>query len=270
VKLSYTENYQNIHMASLSSVSLPTDIWLPSSIYLKPQKGTQYAIGYFRNYFKNKLETSIEGYYKDFVNLIEFRNSLIQRNNNVTLDENCVIGTGKAYGVEFFVRKSTGNYTGWISYTLSKTTRRFDEIWDGLEFPSKYDRRHDLNVVMNFKASEKWIFSTTFIYATGNALTLPISRYIIQGTVVNDYGKPNSFRMPPYHRLDVSATWMLAKRKRINSSLTFAIYNVYNRMNPYFIYFEVFGNIQKYELSVQAKQVSLFSIMPTVTWNFNF
>ncbi len=290
VKASFTQNYQYIHMASYASVTLPTDVWVPSSDRVKPQLGRLYAIGYFKNFSKNMFETSIEFYYKQMENQIEYREGA-QPDEEVknNTDNQFVFGKGWSYGAELFIKKSYGKLNGWIGYTLSYTNRKFKDVNDGKTFPAKYDRRHDVSVVASYELSKRWSFGLTWVYATGNSLTLPTGRYFMfgpldlnsiaqsgeipqmtSGQIYSLYGTRNSYRQPSYHRLDISATLKGKKKKKYESSWNFSIFNVYSRMNPYFIYFnnEVDENTGQYKL--QAKQVSLFPIIPSVTYNFKF
>lgn len=291
VKASFTQNYQFVHLASLSAVSLPTDIWIPSSDRVKPQIGRQYSAGYFRNFKENLWEASVELYYKDMYNLVEYREGAVPENDvGDNPDNQLVFGDGYSYGAEFFVKRRYGATTGWVGYTWSKTMREFSDpergiINNGEEFPAKYDRRHDLSIVLTHKLNDSWTFGGVFVYATGNAITLPVSRYFIEGTVVSEYGPRNGNRMAPYHRADISATFTPKnQKKKINpetgevewidkkfqSSWNFSVYNVYNRANPYFIYFDNTGDLAQGTLQVSARQVSLFPILPSVTWNFKF
>jgi hypothetical protein len=167
--------------------------------------------------------------------------------------------------------------TGWVGYTWSKTERQFDDLNQGLVFPSKYDRRHDISVVLDWKISAKWRLSGAFVYATGNSLTLPVQRYLFEGRITDVYGSRNGYRMAPYHRADISATLTPDKKRNQNETKTdrvstwnFGVYNAYNRMNPYFIYFSNEGDLNSGTLDLKANQVSLFPIIPSVTWNFNF
>ena len=278
IKGAYTQNYQYIHLASTSSVSLPTDLWVPSSAGIKPKFSDQYALGYFKNFKDNMFEASIEAYYKEMSNLIEYKEGVLPEDNtNSSSDDAFVFGDGDSYGIEVLVKKNKGKTTGWIGYTLSKTTRYFDEINNGISFPAKYDRRHDLSITATHKLNDKWTLSSVFVYATGNSITLPTERYIIGSNVYTEFTSRNGFRMEPYHRLDLGATYTPNKKnKRFNSSWNFSIYNVYSRKNPYFIYFDLEsttgenGNIQDGNLTPKAYQVSIFPILPSVTWNFNF
>jgi hypothetical protein len=276
IKAAYTRNLQYVHLATLSPISLPTDIWVPCSDVVKPQDGYQVALGYFKNFRDNDYETSVEIYYKNMKNQVEFiPGALPEDNVNNNTDNNFTFGSGESYGAEFFIKKRTGKFNGWIGYTLSWTTRTFPGIEDGRTFYARYDRRHDVSVVAIYELSERWTFGAVFVYGTGNAITLPESRYIIEGQIVPQYGPRNSYRMAPYHRADVTATYTCKAKKLFNklpyqNSWNFAVYNVYNRHNPYFIYFDTEGSVDQGNLSVHAKQVSLFPIIPSVTWNFSF
>ncbi|MBK5286488.1 MAG: TonB-dependent receptor, partial [Bacteroidia bacterium] len=271
LKASFTENFQYIHLASLSSVSLPTDVWVPSSSVVKPQEGTQYSLGYFRIFLKDQYETSFEVYYKEMKNQIEYRDGALPEDNvNDNADNNFVFGKGQGYGAELFLKRNYGRWNGWIGYTLSWTNRQFDDLNFGKQFYAKYDRRHDVSIVFSYEFSQKWTFGLTWVYATGNSLTLPVARYFINGNVVYEYGERNGYRMIPYHRLDISATLFVKKKKKWESSWNFSVFNVYNRANPYFIYFEDTGSTSEGTLKLQAKQVSLFPVLPSVTYNFKF
>jgi hypothetical protein len=277
VKGAYTQNYQYIHLASTSSISLPTDLWIPSSSGIEPKFADQYALGYFKNLKDNIYETSIEAYYKEMTNLLEYKEGVLPEDNtNSSSDGSFAFGDGDSYGIEVLLKKNKGKTTGWIGYTLSKTTRFFDEVNAGIAFPAKYDRRHDLSITATHKLSEKWTLSSVFVYATGNAITLPTERYIIGENIYTEYTSRNGFRMDAYHRLDIGATYTPKKKKKFQSSWNFSIYNVYSRKNPYFIYFALEspegedGSIQQGNLTPKAYQVSIFPILPSVSWNFNF
>jgi hypothetical protein len=282
VKAGYSENYQYIHLTSLGTSSLPGDIWIPSSDRVKPQWGRQVSLGYFKNLGEsNDWEASVEGYWKSLENLVAYaENSSPEDNIGNNVDNNLVFGDGWSYGVETFLKKRQGKFTGWLGYTWSKTERQFDDLNQGLIFPSKYDRRHDLSLVLDWTLNAKWRFGGAFVYATGNSLTLPVQRYIFEGRITDVYGARNGYRMAPYHRADISATLTPDRKKnrdsektrdlRSGSTWTFGFYNVYNRMNPYFIYFSNEGDLNAGTLDLQANQVSLFPIIPSVTWNFKF
>ncbi|HAN76512.1 MAG TPA: hypothetical protein DCQ31_01435 [Bacteroidales bacterium] len=271
IKASFTQNYQYIHLASISSGSMPTDLWVPSSELVKPQFGVQYAAGYFYNFADNTYETSVELYYKQYENQIEYKDGVTPGDNiGDNTDNAFVFGSGESYGAEFFIKKGSGRFTGWIGYTWSKTERTFPDINFGKTFPAKYDSRHDLSIVLNYDFTKRLNASVVFVYSTGNALTLPIGRYLVEGSIISEYGARNGYRMPAYHRADLSATYLLKKGKFFESNLNFSVYNVYNRKNPYFIFFETEGTIQDGDLKTTAKQISLFPILPSISWNFKF
>jgi hypothetical protein len=268
IKAGVTVNNQFIHLVSSSTTTLPTDLWVPSTQKVKPQLGIQYTVGYFRNFNKNMFETSVEVYYKDMFNQIEYGQSFIPE-LNTDIEEGFVFGRGRSYGAEFFLKKATGKLSGWIGYTLAWTNRQFPDINDGKRFSAKFDRRHDLSIVLMYEPNKKWRMAATFVYGTGQTTTLPIGRYFVNGQIVNQYGERNSYRMQPYHRMDISATYIFPKTK-FYSDITISVYNVYNRMNPYFIYYDVDGDVSSGNLEVQAKQSSLFPVLPSLTWNFKF
>lgn len=284
IKAGYAYNYQYVHLTSLSAVSLPTDVWYPTTSKAKPQQGWQTSLGYFKNFNQNMFETSIELYYKGLKNLIEYKEGALPNDNvNDNTDNLLVFGIGWSYGTEFFIKKKKGKFTGWIGYTWSKTERKFPDLNNGVPFPAKYDRRHDLSVILSYKLNERWVFSSAFIYATGNTLTLPSSWYVQDQDLLFNYGPRNSTRMAPYHRLDLSATWYskaykeqknletgetIKVKKKVRSNWAFSIYNVYNRANPYFLYVDNDGDFFSGNFDISIKQVTLFPIIPSVTWNF--
>jgi len=271
LKASYSQNYQYIHLASLSGISLPTDTWVPSSDRVKPQFGTQYALGYFKNFKNNTYETSIEAYYKTMKNQIEYEEGFLPENQvNGNLDNFFVFGKGWSYGAEFFLKKSKGRFSGWIGYTLAWTKREFPELNLGKEFYPKYDRRHDISVVLTYELGKRIVFGATWVYATGNLNTFPEKLYLLSnGDIVQDYGgQRNNYRMDPYHRMDISVTWKGIESKKFESSWNFSVFNVYNRYNPYIIYFD--NKVDNGVVTIEAKQISLFPILPSITYNFKF
>lgn len=270
VKAAITRNLQFIHLVSNAGSTLPTDLWVPSTYRVKPQIAWQYAAGLFKNFKDNTYETSVELYYKDMQNQIEYREGYTPSLSDP--EKEFVFGRGWSYGAEFYIAKNKGRFTGWIGYTLSWTWRKFAELNNGEKYFARYDRRHDLSVVGTYDLNRKWKLSGVFVYGTGSATTLPERFYIIGGVLTQEYSKINQYRLAPYHRLDFSATYTPTpkKEKRLKSSWVFSIYNVYSRLNPYFIYFDQTGSPYNNTLQVEARQVSLFPIIPAVTWNFHF
>lgn len=268
LKASVSRNFQFIHLVSNAGTSLPTDLWVPSTYKVKPQISWQYSAGYFRNFANNNYETSVEFYYRNMQNQIEYKEGYSPSLRDP--EEDFVFGKGWSYGAEFFINKTRGDFTGWIGYSLSWTWKKFADLNDGNKFPAKYDRRHDISAVGVYELNDKWSFSAVFVYGTGNATSLPERFYFIEGNLIQEYGNINQSRLPAYHRLDLSATLTPQKKpgKKLQSSWVFSIYNAYNRYNPYFIYYNSEGNPADGTLKVSGRKVSIFPILPSVTWNF--
>jgi hypothetical protein len=264
IKASYTRTTQYLHLLSNSTTSNPSDLWVPSSNNVKPQLADQYDVGYFRNFNDNQFEASFELYYKNMQNLIDYKNGadfLLNQNVEALL----LYGRGWSYGAEMLVRKKFGQVTGWVGYTLSKTEEQFDQINNGQAFPARQDRTHDVSVVVIYDYNSVWNFSASWVYNTGNAVTFPSGGYRLEAENrwIPLYTERNGYRMPAYHRLDLSATWKLGPR----SNLNFSLYNAYDRMNAYSINFRQDpNNLSK----AQAVQTTFFPIIPSVTYNFNF
>ncbi len=267
IKASYNRIAQNLHQLTNTTSSLPTDQYVVSSLNIKPQIANQGAIGYFRNFMDNGYEFSMEAYYKYMQNQIDFRNGADLQANRL-LEGELLFGIGRAYGLEWYFRKNVGKLNGWISYTLAKSERQFDEIDNGNWFSARQDRTHDLSVVGMYELSKSWTLGATFIFNTGNAVTFPSGKYEVDGRSMFYYTERNGYRMPNYHRLDLSATYEPRKaNKRFNSSWTFGVYNAYNRRNAYIIDFR---DSETTPNATEAYQVALFGIIPSVTWNFKF
>lgn len=270
VKASVSKTYQYIHLVTNNGSTLPTDIWMPSTLNLQPQKAWQYSLGFFKNFFDNALETSVEVYYKDMQNQLEYRSGYTPTSfRDPELD--LVFGRGKAYGAEFFINKTKGKFTGWIGYTLSWTWREFKDLNFGQRFPAKYDRRHDISLVGTYELNKKLTFSGVFIFGTGNAITLPTGYYFVEQNLIQDYSKINQYRIFPYHRLDLSLIYTPKgnTNKKLKGSWAFSIYNVYSRQNPYIIYVDTEGTLSS-GASVKVNQISIFPILPSITYNFKF
>mgnify|MGYP001795348320 CR=1 FL=1 len=266
LKLGYNRNYQYIHLLSNATSSTPTDVWVPSSNNVAPQIADQISLGYFRNFKDNMYETSVELYYKDMQNVIDYRNGA-----NIFLNEeiegDLVYGDGKAYGAEFYVKKTQGRLTGWVSYTLSRTLRQFDEINGGEEFPARQDRIHDFAIVAMYDLSPKVKLSANFVFNTGDAVTFPSGRYTVDGVVTPYYTERNGYRMPNYHRLDLGLTWLRKKTEKFEASWNFSLYNAYGRENAFSI---DFAPNEDDPQTTEAVQLSLFRWVPSFTYNFKF
>ncbi len=266
IKFSYSRNVQYLHLLSNSTGSNPTDLWIPSSNNVKPELADQVSAGYYRNSNNNQYEFSGEIYYKALQNQIDYKNgAILVANQNV--ESQLVYGIGRAYGLELFAKKKFGKLTGWLSYTLSRTERKFATINKNSWFPARQDETHSLSLVAIYKANNKWTFSADFVYNTGNAVTWPSGKYNINGNTIFYYTERNGYRLPPYNRLDVSATLQGKIRHAYNHSWTFSIYNLYARENPYFVQFQTDPNDAQ---KTQAVQYALFRLIPSVTYNFNF
>ena len=275
VKASYNRMVQNVHLLSNSVVSLPFNTWAPSGPYIDPQKSDQYAIGYFRNLRDNAYELSGEVYYKRSFDLTAFAD-----NANVFFNEDLAVefrnGTSRAYGLELYGRKNVGRLTGFVSYTLSKATQKIPGINLDRRFPASHDRRNNLAINATFKLSDRVTFGGNFVYGTGRPFTLPVGRYEIENYNLNFYTGRNQYRLPDFHRLDLSASIRPKKNlgKKWRSSWTFAIYNAYNRKNPFTIYTRKRqtddGDIIGDGSELEARLVYLFPILPSITYNVTF
>jgi hypothetical protein len=267
VKASYNRMYQYLHLASNSAGGSPFDVWMPSSPNIKPSMADQIALGYFRNLKNNTYETSVEVFYKDIQNQTDFKeNADILLNPLV--DGEVRQGRGYSYGAEFLIRKQKGDFTGWISYTFSRAFRKIPGVNKDETYPANYDRPNNLSVVLSYKLNRRLELSGDFVYITGAPITAPIGRFEYHGRYVPVYSTRNGARMPDYHRMDLSLNIDLNKRedKRFKNSLNISIYNVYARKNPFSINFV--RNEKTGE--PEAQMTWLFSIIPAVTWNFQF
>ncbi len=278
LRLSYARTIQYLHLATTSAATFPSDLWTPASKLIKPGNAHQVAAGYFKDLNAGKYELSIEVYYKTMANQLEFKPGA-QLLLNQNIENEMIFGAGKAYGIEFFLQKKIGKLTGWIGYTLSRAERKFPDMNRGKAFPYRYDRTHDLSIVASYPLGRKWEVSGVFVYGTGNAITMPTGRFAynigrnvekneVIFTNINQYEKINDYRMPAYHRMDISFIYTPKPNttKQFRSSWNFSIYNVYNRYNPYFIYLSVDEEAK----AIKGKKVFLFPVVPSVTWNFKF
>ncbi|SEL13883.1 TonB-dependent receptor [Parapedobacter koreensis] len=266
VKASYVRNVQNLHMLSNSSTASPTDKWLASTNVIKPEIADQYALGYYRNLFGGRYELNVETYYKDLQHQIDYRDGANVFTSNNAVESELLFGKGRAYGLEWLLRKNSGKLTGWISYTLSKTERQINGINNDQWYNARQDRTHDVAVVAMYQLNKKWSFSANWVFYTGDAVTFPAGKYLIDGETAYYYTERNGYRMPDYHRLDLGATMQLRQKKRWSSELSFSLYNAYGRENAYVISFEDSADGNR----TIANQISLFRFVPSISYNFKF
>lgn len=265
IKSSYLRTVQYAQVATNATGGIPFDIWFPSSPNIKPQKCDQITLGYFRNFKNDEIETSVELFYKNMKNVIDFTDnaSFI---GNLYIDGEVRTGKGYAYGAEFFVRKNYGNLTGWISYTYSRSIRKVPEINYGKEYASPYDKPHNISIVLNYAFNKRFDVSATWVYNTGQVVTYPYGKYTVDGITYSIYNGRNNSRYPDYHRLDLSATLKCKERhENWKGEWNFSIYNAYARKNAWAIIFmyDEYGKIS-------ASKITLFSIIPSVSYNFKF
>ena len=266
-KASFGTMQQYLHLLSNSGIGLPTDLWVAATDRIPPQESWQASAG-VTHIRPGGWEFSVEGYYKNMDNMIEYLPGAVFIDPGEDWQDKVTIGKGWAYGAELFVQKKVGRTTGWLGYTLSWAKRQFDELNEGDAFPYRYDRRHDVSIVLTRELSDRWSLGATWVYGTGNAVTLTTAQFGYTppgeqrntfGNSYSHFGKRNSFRMAPYHRLDLSL-----QRRKGRSTWAFSVYNVYNRKNPFFYYARTASDGNEY------RQVSLFPIIPSVTWSFSY
>jgi len=279
LRLSYQRIHQFMNQVSNTSVISPSDFWKSSDAHIQPLISDQLAIGLFRTPQKGLFETSVEAYYKKLQNLMEYKNgAVLVMNHHVESD--IINANGYSYGIEFFLKKNTGRLNGWLSYTYSRTMRKTDNEFDEnvinsrKYYPSVYDKPHDLSAVMNYQISRRWRFSSNFVLSSGRPVTLPELKYTYDNRQVVYYSDRNKYRMPPYHRMDVSITFdeNLRKKRMWKGSWTFSVYNLYGRKNPYSIFYRKDASIQMTNKTQYAiYKLSVIGVpVPSITYNFKF
>lgn len=286
VKASYNRTRQYIHLVSNTTAATPVDVWKPAGKYVKPGTADQIAGGYYRNFNKNTYQLSAEVYYKWMYDLLDYKDGAdLLLNEHVETE--FISGDGRSYGLELMLKKVKGKLTGWIAYTLSRTERQVKGytaggttvygINDGDWYSANWDKPHDLTVVAVYALNDRWDFGMNFTYNTGRPITYPVSKFVYDGKNVPYYADRNEYRVPDYHRLDISATFRPRKNenRKWKSSWVFGVYNVYGRKNPYSIYFESAegDNVtdQSNQFQTQAIQLSIIGIpVPSITYNFTF
>ncbi len=272
LKASYNRMVQYLHLVSNTAAATPVDVWTPSTNNIKPQLADQFAVGLFKNFRDNTYETSVEVYYKDLQNQLDFIDNADLLLNRF-LEGDLLQGVGRAYGAEFYVKKSKGRLTGWISYTLSRTERQVEGLNNDNWFPNRYDRPHNLNTSLSYEFNEYWSASANFVLQSGTPVTFPTSRVQVQDYIIpyNVEATRNNFRVPTYHRLDFSVTKINKKKKpnqRWESNWVFSVYNAYNRRNPFTIYFR---RNQDVPVNTEAVRLAIIgSVVPAVSYNFKF
>lgn len=266
IKTSYARNVQNLHLLSNSTSGNPTDLWIPSSNNVRPELADQISTGYYRNFKANLYEFSAEIYYKKLQNQIDYKNGA-ELNFNENVESQILFGDGRAYGLELYLKKKQGRFNGWVSYTLSRTERKVDGVNRGSYYPAKQDRTHDISIVGLYDLSKRWSLSATWVYYTGNAVTFPSGKYVLDGKTMFYYKDRNANRMPAYHRLDLGATWIRKRTATFESSWTFSLYNAYGHDNPYTITFQ---DSKTDPTKTDVIQTTLFKLVPSFTYNFKF
>ena len=276
LKASYNRMAQYIHLVSNTTASTPVDLWLPSTNNIEPQIADQVALGYFKNFKDNTYELSTEVYYKRMDNLVDYIDGadLIL---NEFIEGDLLAGIGRAYGWEMMIKKNKGAFSGWLSYTLARTERQIEGINNGEWYPSRFDQTHNLSMTSFYELNDRLSFSANFVILTGTPTTFPTSRYEQQGYVIphNVNESRNNIRIPTYHRLDVSATLegKRNKERRWQNQWVFSIYNLYNRRNPFSIFFQQAGDRIPVGNPVNTEAIRLSvigSIVPSVSYNFKF
>jgi hypothetical protein len=266
LKLGYARNVQNLHLISNSTSSTPTDLWIPSSANVKPEISDQLSLGYFRNFFNNRYELSVEAYYKDMQNQVDYKDGASTIANDL-IEGELLYGKGRAYGVELFFKKKYGRFNGWISYTLSRTEKQIDGINNSNWYAARQDRTHDLSLVGIYDINDRLSVAATWVFYTGSAVTFPSGKYYIDGNIQWLYTERNGYRMPNYHRLDLSVTYYNKKTDKFESSWNFGIYNAYARENAWTISFR---ESETDPTKTEAVQIALFKLVPSITYNFKF
>ena len=271
IKGGYNRMVQNLHLISNTAASVPFDVWTPSTNNIKPEIADQYTIGYFKNFRigNHEFESSVETYYKDMLNQVDYvdgANLLL----NQYLEGELINGIGRAYGLEMYIKKSTGKLTGWVSYTLARSERKSPGINDNEWYASRFDRLHNLYVVAQYRLNDKWDFAANFVLSSGTPTTFYTGQYTVQGYTVPDAGTNarNNVRNPAYHRLDLAATYTVKKKGKWETNWVFSVYNAYSRRNPFSIYFDTDYQNTGMNKAIQFSVIG--SIVPAISYNFKW
>ncbi|GEO06977.1 TonB-dependent receptor [Adhaeribacter aerolatus] len=286
LKASYATMNQFVHLLSNTGIGLPTDLWVPSTKRIAPQRSQQVALGVAKDFPKQNLSLTVEGYYKKSDNIIGYKEGAsflliddAESAETVNWENNITAGQGWSYGAEFLLQRKIGKFSGWVGYTLSWTQLQFDSLNFGKKYYARYDRRHDISVVGIYQPSSRITLSGTWVYGTGNAITMPRNTYTApthepnsrfqNGQYVTEYGDKNSFRMAAYHRFDIGIQFH--KKKRWGErTWEISAYNLYSRKNPFFYYLDSEYQPNDNSTVTKVKQTSLFPIIPSVSYSFKF
>lgn len=269
-KGSFAATRQYVHLLTSSGIGLPTDLWVPSTGRIPPQQAWQVTLGLARTFVSETYEATVEGYYKPMTNVIEYREGASVLAAGRNWESQVAIGEGLSRGIEMFAHKRKGRTTGWLGYTLSRTTRQFDDLNGGRVFPYRYDRRHDLSLAISHPLGRRTV-SATWVYGTGDAVTIPVGRYADDGRIVDVFEGRNAHRMPAYHRLDLA---LRTPKRDGSATMTVSLYNVYNRRNPLYLFtregseFDV--DVGYHEHNNRVTQFSLLPIVPAFSYSFSF
>lgn len=266
IKTSVNRNSQNLHLISINTGGNPSDKWVPSNNNIKPEIADQISVGCFRHFCKDMFEAVVEGYYKRLLNQIDYKDGADVFSNNA-IESQLLVGIGRAYGVEFCFKKHKEKFTGWLSYTLSRTERRINGINHDNWYAARYDKTHDIAIVICYDLNKRFEMSANWVFSTGNAVTLPTGKYYIENEIVWMYSERNGYRMPNHHRLDIMAKYKLKKRKHTETNISLGLYNAYGRNNAYSI---SFNESEINPGTTEIEQLSLFKWVPAFTINCKF
>lgn len=265
LRANFSHNNQYINKLTPSSIGLPTDFWIGTTPEMKPQRGDEMSLGYYQALYNGLFEISADVYYRSMAHLTQFDYNFIENDNSSFVDK-IKYGKGRAYGLEVMLKKNHGRLTGWLGYALSKSDRRFKEVNNGNRFPARYDRTHDLSATANYTFNSLWDMALTCIYATGNTYTQPTSWYFINNLPVKEYTKYNNARMPDYKRMDIGVNYWFTK----DNGLNFSLFNIFAVENPIYVFMVIKQDEVDGNLVLEMKKKNLYTIIPSISWNFKF
>jgi hypothetical protein len=266
---SFTKQYQYLHLITTSTVGIPTDFWMASFDQIQPQESEEFSIGSNYNISKSSM-LSFGSFYRLMKNLLEYPYGVTQFNEMSTIKNDLISGKGKAYGLEMMISKTSGKFKGWLSYTWSWSDRNFHELNNGKTYLAKYDRRHNLSLVVMYELNSKWNFGITQIVTSGNRFTMPTSWYFINNNPVKEYSGYNNAQMPNYIRTDLSLNYFFIKNAKKESAINFSIYNTFNIENPIYIVLNVDVNKDAQKVVVNPEKKVMYQILPSISWKFKF